>query len=494
MFNRESVLVRSWDVRTRALAALTALSGVMLVAGSALALPVAPASADEVPCDYFDDPFNPSCEVFDTTGDGWLTPKVSLEWPAATSADPNTTLVATARGQDLFRPVTVTFLRPITPGRHNDGVAPFATVTLGPGALAAHVALPVGEPGAEQFLARTSDIAGRFYGDGLYTVTINQRPSSMSASLPAPRTIEAGEAAQTVTGTVSGGARPVTVQVRARDGAWADIASTTSTAAGGFTVAVPTFWVGIHTYRAYAPATATLTETTSSTSTLTVRRAYRPKGSNQYAITLDGTSRWNSCAPITYAINPARMIKRGRADVRYALREISAATGLRFVSVGTTTYLPAPNGAPANPDGVDIVVGWATAKMFPPLRGNTVGVGGSASSGGQRHDGAVVLESDHEWGRTVSKTRDLWREVMLHEIGHVIGLDHVRDQRMVMYPSTGGPDRAQLTYNKGDLSGLTTLGAEAGGCTGEPEYPRPTAETSVPPATANASARQVWHS
>jgi hypothetical protein len=49
---------------------------------------------------------------------------------------------------------------------------------------------------------------------------------------------------------------------------------------------------------------------------------------------------------------------------------------------------------------------------------------------------------------------------MVHELGHVAGLDHVQDRGQVMYPSISSqsPDG----YGAGDRSGLAELGAQAG--------------------------------
>jgi predicted Zn-dependent protease len=87
-----------------------------------------------------------------------------------------------------------------------------------------------------------------------------------------------------------------------------------------------------------------------------------------------------------------------------------------------------------------------------------VGVGGSTAAdlNGRRTyvTGTAVLEAgwvDTELGRPGG--RDLVRAVAMHELGHVMGLNHVKDRHEVMNASTGVSD-----WGPGDRHGLAALG------------------------------------
>jgi hypothetical protein len=75
-------------------------------------------------------------------------------------------------------------------------------------------------------------------------------------------------------------------------------------------------------------------------------------------------------------------------------------------------------------------------------------------------NGADQLDNGFRPGKT-------WGKVVLHELGHVLGLDHVVDPAQVMHPSLVSSPAA---WGAGDLAGLRLLGPDSG-CLSVPEVP-----------------------
>jgi hypothetical protein len=165
---------------------------------------------------------------------------------------------------------------------------------------------------------------------------------------------------------------------------------------------------------------------------------------------LNRPGRWNPCTPITWLFNPAAAPAGAQKLLADAFDYVGSITGLTFRYGGTTA-------APPNADTAGtIVVGWVRGLGGPDGQATQSAM---STSVGPRITGAGI-ELDADRTHPVTFGNWGWGPVVLHEIGHAVGLDHVTDTAQVMYPvhQAGSPS----TYASGDLAGLYQLGATAG--------------------------------
>jgi hypothetical protein len=164
-------------------------------------------------------------------------------------------------------------------------------------------------------------------------------------------------------------------------------------------------------------------------------------------------------------------------EIHEAFRRLGAATGHRFESAGTTSETHLPIGGTKRrsyqPEryGVGqwapLLVSWTTEQQEPVLAGMTLGYGGATSYWTSASDqayvtGEVVFDRDLgvlRPGFGAGLTRG---NLALHELAHVLGLDHIADRSQLMNPSLNAqtPDG----FAAGDRAGLDRVGAAAGGC------------------------------
>lgn len=196
--------------------------------------------------------------------------------------------------------------------------------------------------------------------------------------------------------------------------------------------------------------------------------------------------RWNPCQTVTYAVNPrlagatAKARSSAVSDVREAFGQVSRQTGITFAFAGRTEEIP------RNRDGekwssrqraAEIVVAWidqdrtAKASNLMTRSGGRYpsGVGGwmmrtwTGSNGwsGAIGRGYVVINADHNRlyrrGFGSGMTRGA---LLLHEIGHAVGLGHAGATSELMYPTM--LDRKRSAYRSGDREGLAKVGSGLG--------------------------------
>ena len=190
----------------------------------------------------------------------------------------------------------------------------------------------------------------------------------------------------------------------------------------------------------------------------------------------DQPVRYDPCTPIHYVVNPTNAPEGGLRDIHEAVRLTAEASGLQFLFDGLVDE-PLAQGERAlvqrnryGPRWAPMLIGWIPfdSDIFEV---DGVGVAGSAIernaegrlvyvSGTIVLNGADQLDNGFRPGKT-------WGKVVLHELGHVLGLDHVLDPAQVMHPSLVSSPAA---WGTGDLAGLRLMGPTSG-CLTVPPIP-----------------------
>lgn len=184
-----------------------------------------------------------------------------------------------------------------------------------------------------------------------------------------------------------------------------------------------------------------------------------------YAFTMtqrgsDNPVGWNPCQPVRYQVNPVGEPDGGAELIEKAVARASAASGLAFENVGTTQDRPFTERlVPAGTDR-PVIIGWGTAEEFPKLAGDVAGIGGGAAEegvAGRRYfvTGGVALDTDVFTSAALGSRSQVLEAIVLHEIAHVLGLNHVEDPTQLMAAENIG----QVDFAQGDLEGLARLGA-----------------------------------
>jgi hypothetical protein len=182
-----------------------------------------------------------------------------------------------------------------------------------------------------------------------------------------------------------------------------------------------------------------------------------------------GPLRWNPCDTIHYVVNAAAAPEGSIEDVHEAVRRVSRVTGITFVYDGPTDELPTRRRLPLQRDRygdgwAPVLIAWvdpddtdisferdgdtaaAVAAPARPLTGEELFVSGFI---------AMNADDPNPPGFAWPGAQG---PVLLHELGHVMGLAHVPTAGEIMEESGGGI----TDFGPGDLEGLRRLGREAG--------------------------------
>jgi hypothetical protein len=260
-----------------------------------------------------------------------------------------------------------------------------------------------------------------------------------------------------IAGTVTPASPRVRVflQLKTASG-WVDRSVAYTNDQGQFVLQVPTFWLGRHTWRASAGGQVH----SSQERTVTVALRTPSKGSPK-AFTFMSKARWNPCEPLPYWVNPLHAPANVRELIDSALQSVTEATGIEFSYQGPTNDVPWGKATNEGLPTYGINFAWTTPNKVRRLAGSTVAWGGAEAGAdpNQYVRGGVALDATWDTASMSSVDRNAyWRNTLLHETGHVIGLNHVTDPGEVMRPTI----TKQADYGAGDLAGLAILGIDSG--------------------------------
>jgi hypothetical protein len=217
------------------------------------------------------------------------------------------------------------------------------------------------------------------------------------------------------------------------------------------------------------PTTVPALAATAGTTT-TVKLAALTSASYRFSSILDGAPvRWNPCQAIHWRANVARGPVGGIDVLKAAVAHIAYQTKTTWVYDGVTATTPSTAYLPKTPTNTNkpVLIGWTDGTASDLLRGKAAQVLGMTRTvwfgvdDGMGHRAAATRAAVVALDRTDRiplRGTQSWSATALHELGHVMGLDHPADSHQLMAATL--PNVA--SYQSGDNTGLTRVGRAAG--------------------------------
>jgi len=283
-------------------------------------------------------------------------------------------------------------------------------------------------------------------------------------------------------GKVPGGKRKIALQVKVKN-SWQALDTTRSNGKGRFRVAGRLDWYGGHRVRVVTIGRRPFARY----KRVTVNPFYVPVGDPKDYNFIHGSSvrknfRFNPCRTVNYRINSEDVGPEAKALIKVGLAQVTWATGIRFHYVGKSKLIPYNMGRRQHyPRGTNLVIAFATHAEVPDFVHRTAaGFGGpqwlypALNSKRQRvwmtTEAGVTLSTDYWYNGFAhsyfDNTRATMGELIIHELGHAVGLDHVPAASQEIMNGRGYyryPDGYYKgLYNLGDLNGLSKVGLEQG--------------------------------
>jgi len=200
-------------------------------------------------------------------------------------------------------------------------------------------------------------------------------------------------------------------------------------------------------------------------------KAVGAKGDYTFILTSGGDPvRWNPCEPIHYVLGRAGLTEGGIQDVHGAIDRITEVTGVEFTYDGLTDEQPSRDRRSYQPERygdrwAPVLIAWVDpAESDIPFEeeGQEAAAVASPQTPDDRSEHvyvsgwiAVNVEDPNPSGFGLPGMQG---PVVLHELGHVLGLGHAESNGNLMEPSGGGV----TSFGPGDLAGLAQLGRDQG--------------------------------
>lgn len=174
---------------------------------------------------------------------------------------------------------------------------------------------------------------------------------------------------------------------------------------------------------------------------------------------------YESCGPLRFVVDPTGGPEGGTDTILRAFTRMTRATGVQFEFAGETAERPVRE-RPARQSRygsgyAPILVAWSDPAETPRLEGDVIGLGGSsalrsrAGAASRYVTGTITIDAPQSRELLARRPRTGMRVVegvVLHELGHVLGLDHVDDASQLMN-GEGGAD----VLGPGDVAGLQVM-------------------------------------
>lgn len=190
-------------------------------------------------------------------------------------------------------------------------------------------------------------------------------------------------------------------------------------------------------------------------------------GSFAYAATQADASTpvaYDPCRPLRYVVNPRTAPSDGEQLLQDSITRIQQVTGLAFEFVGRTDEVPTSQRSAYQPDRygdewAPILIAWSDPTELSDLADDVAGIGGSSPvqrPGDPRVyvTGLVALDGPQLASVSSVEGAAHARAVIMHELAHLVGLDHVSDPTQLMHPVA-----TRSALGSGDVTGLSHLGA-----------------------------------